>query len=488
MSVRLVLLLVAALVTLTSTANGQAQSGRSAPAEPTLVFAHVNVVDVIAGRVRSDVTVVVEGARIAAVTRSPRATAPAGATIVDARGKYLVPGLCDMHAHVFSRDRRDVWLPLYVANGVTCIRDMAESMPLEEVRRWREQIDRGDLAGPRVLAIAGKLLDGASSPWPPELAWRLHSPDDARAVVRAAKRDGADFVKVYDSLSDDLLAAVLAEAKTLRLPVAGHLPNTADAGWASDSGLRSIEHLRQMLRSVSRRDQDLRVADFPGPIAALSRKFISVELEAARSIDSARASALFARFKRNGTWQVPTLVLERKWRFFASGEVANAPALDYMKHSVIDAWKAQPQRAGLTADDYRNGEEVFRAKLALVGRMHRAGVGILAGTDANSLAAPVVPGFSLHDELTLLVHAGLTPMAALQAATIQPARFMGVTADAGSIEVEKRADLVLLDADPTRAIANTQKISAVVLNGRYFDRAALDAMLSRVREVVAENR
>ncbi len=451
----------------------------------SVVIAHANVVDVANGLVLPDMTVVIGDRRIISVGRAARVRPPRHATIVDARGKYLIPGLCDMHAHLFSPDRKDVWLPLYVANGVTCVRDMAESMALDEVNRWRNQIDRGEWLGPHVVAIAGKLLDGPTARWPAEIAWRVHSADEARAIVDDERRNGVDFIKIYDGLPDEELAAVFAEAKKLQIPVAGHLPYLADAARASDAGMRSVEHLRQMLQSISRREKELRVSGFPGTIIALSPAFVDAEWQAARSIDPHKEAALLARFNRNGTWQVPTLVLDRKWKFYESGDVPIAGSLQYLPRQVAAEWKAQFERANLAPADRKKGEEVFEAKLALVGRMHRAGAGILVGTDANGLAASVVPGFSVHDELALLVKAGLSPLAALQAATIQPARFMGTAADFGSIDDTKRADLVLLDDDPTRDISNTRKISAVVVNGRYLDRQALDSLLGQVKQVAA---
>jgi len=207
------------IVTLLAASSGLAQSPAAA-----VVIAHASVVDVVNGRVLPDMAVVIGERRIISVGRAARARPPRHAKIVDARGKYLIPGLCDMHAHMFSSDRKDIWLPLYVANGVTCVRDMAESMSLDEVKRWRDQIDRGEWLGPHVLGIAGKLLDGPTARWPPEIAWRVHSAEEARAIVDDEKGHGVDFIKIYDALPDEQLAAVFAEAKKLHMPVVGHLP------------------------------------------------------------------------------------------------------------------------------------------------------------------------------------------------------------------------------------------------------------------------
>src|SRR5262249_31931960 len=158
-------------------------------------------------------------------------------------------------------------------------------------------------------------------------------------------------IKIYDGLPDEELAAVFAEAKKLQMPVAGHLPYLADAARASDAGMRSIEHLRQMLQSISRREKELRVSGFPGTIIALSPEFVDAEWQAARSIDPRKEAALLARFKRNGTWQVPTLVLDRKWKFYESGDVPIAGSLQYLPQRVAAEWKVQFERANLTPAD-----------------------------------------------------------------------------------------------------------------------------------------
>jgi imidazolonepropionase-like amidohydrolase len=447
-----------------------ARSRETAAQEPVLVFTHATVIDASGAGARRDMTVTVEQGRITDVRPSTKRRLPPGTRVIDASHKYLIPGLWDMHVH--WNDER--FLGLFLANGVTGIRVMwGEPQHL----KWRAAIANGKLQGPRMI-VAGPLLDGPNPVWPDSTI--VATAAEARDVVPSIRRDGYDFVKVYSRLPREAYFAIAAEAKRANLAFAGHVPNALTVLEASDAHQKSIEHLDGLLSGVSSVEKEVRerMAALSGvsPAVRAARRELSERMLA--TFDSAKATALFARFVRNGTWQCPTLTLLRAYASLDDSGFVSDPRLKYMPRSAKSMWQPQnnPFLAGKSAADYEVGRRVLRRLYELVGAMNRAGVPFIAGTDV--LNPFVFPGFSLHDELALLVDAGLTPLQALRAATSSAAAFAGRSADLGAVKSGYLADLVLLDRNPLEDIRNTRAISAVVMSGRLYDRAALDRMLA----------
>jgi imidazolonepropionase-like amidohydrolase len=401
-----------------------------AQAQPaSIAFTNVTVIDVAAGQAKAGQTVVITGNKIAAAGPSASVRVPTGARVIRSDGKYLIPGLWDAHVHWYQRDL----LPLFIANGVTGVRLMW-GFPFH--REWARDAEAGKLSGPRVY-MAGSIIDGPRPVWPNSTA--VANEQEARQAVRDSKAMGADFVKVYSLLPRDAYFAIANEARKQGIPFAGHVPNSVSALEASDAGQRSIEHLTGI------------------PLAT--------------SFD---AAALFAGFRNNNTWQSPTLVVLRNTANLDDPALVSDPRLKYMPRSLTQQWdpKNDFRFRNLTPEDKALRKRNFARQKQLVGEMNRAGVAIVAGTD--TLNPYCFPGFSLHDELALLVEAGLSPMQALQSATINVARLVGRDKELGTLEAGKLADLVLLDADPVRDIHNTQRIRAVMTNGRLWERTALD--------------
>ena len=459
-----------------------AQAPTRQPAAP-LLLTHVNVVDVVAGTVQRDQDVVVRGDTIASVAPAG-AAAPAGAQTVDATGKFLVPGLADMHVHWY--DER--YLGLFIANGVTTVRQMW-GFPLHFV--WQGRIQNGGLLAPR-MHVASAIVDGPNPVWPNSTV--VADPADAAKVVGAIKTGGYDFVKVYSRLSKDAFLAIAKAARENEIPFAGHVPPSINAGEASDAGQKSIEHMTGILLASSSDEARLRersIALFKGGEATQG---ITVETRAAMrdlsesllsTYDAAKASALFAKFVKNGTWMSPTLVVLRSMSSLDDATFTSDPRVKYMPKNIRDGWNpaSDPRNATKTAADYAIERRVYKKNLEVLGAMHKAGVRIIAGTDALNPFA--FPGFSLHDELGLLVDAGLSRADALWTATINPAIYMGTEKTSGTIETGTNADLVLLDANPLDDIANTKRIAAVVARGRFLDRAALDAIFANAEKISA---
>lgn len=439
----------------------------------TLVLTHVTVIDATGAPAKPDMTVVIVGERIAAVGRSGKVRVPAGARVVEGAGKFLIPGLWDMHVHVASLApygrNEGVFFPLLVAHGVTGVRDMGGD--LETLKGWRERAASGELIAPRIV-MAGPMLDGYV--WP--ASSMVANAGEGREAVASLKRRGADFVKVQSLLTREAYFAVASEAKRLSIPFAGHVPETVGAGEASDAGQKSIEHLTGVLQACSTEE------------ASLPRGLKSTG-ELVATYSEQKAGALFARFRRNGTWQCPTLVWERG--FFLMDEkigVGSEGRLRFVPREWEEKiWKPFVRDAlkGRTAEDRANLERRWLKELEVVGAMRRAGVEILAGTDTP--APYIFPGSSLHEELALLVRAGLTPLEALQTATRNPAKYLGLLDRLGTIERRKIADLVLLEADPLEDIGNTRKIAAVIIGGRFIPKESLDEMKASA-EVAAGRR
>jgi hypothetical protein len=459
---------------------GLSTAGRAEPPphqpSPPLVFIHVTVIDATGAPPQPDMTVVITGDRIAEIGLTQHVRVPDEAHVVDATGKFLIPGLWDMHVHWYLKD----FLPLFIANGVTGVRQMG-GMPLHYA--WRQDIEYGTLLGPR-MSIASPVVDGPNPIWPGSMVVRNAA--EGRQAVTRLKRAGAEFIKVYSLLPRDAYFAIADEARRQGLPFAGHVPYAVSAAEASDAGQHSIEHLHGILEACSTREEEVRpgrveafVQRAPGqrlPSPARLRPLTRMMLE---TFSPEKATALFARFKHHRTWQCPTLTVLRSSAFLNDPTFRNDPRLKYMPAHIRTQWDpANDFRfQARTEDDIALARMVYQKQVELVGMMHRAGVEMLAGTDV--LNPYCFPGFSLHDELELLVQAGLTPLEALQAATRNPARFLGKETAWGTVERGKMADVVLLDANPLENIRHTRAIRAVVFNGRPLDRQALDALLAQ---------
>jgi imidazolonepropionase-like amidohydrolase len=279
-------------------------------------------------------------------------------------------------------------------------------------------------------------------------------------------------VKVYSRIPREAYFAIADECKKQRIPFAGHVTIFASLADASDAGQKSIEHLAgiQMLLACSEREEEI----------AKRGNINASALELLDTFSEKKASLLFAKFARNGTWQTPTLTVKRVRAYQNDPNFINDPRMKYVPAKTKESWDPSKdfRTRNRTAADYEIQRKLYQKDFEIIRKMHQAGVPFLAGTDLGN--AYLFPGFSLHDELELLVQAGLTPKEALQTATINPARFLGLEEHIGTVQKGKMADLVLLDADPLADIRNTTKIHAVIFHGRSLDKAKLDAMLSEV--------
>ena len=438
-------------------------------------IAGVTVVDVRSGTLLPARTVVVDDGRI----RSIGTAHPDGIRVIDGRGKYLLPGLWDMHTHVFAVSPL-LDLPLYIAYGVTNVRDM-QGCPQpgdpfaacpEDKRRWTAEALAGERVGPRIVASTSWMANG------PGMVARLKNvppyfdtatPAQARQFVRhfAGK---VEAIKVYDRLPRDAYLALTDEARRLRLDVVGHRPYAVSAVEAA-AHQKSIEHARFILHE-----------SFAGSDELRARRTADRHEDRRRMLDEhdpRRAQAIFAAMKEHGTWYVPTHLTRWSDAYADDPSVREDALLRYLHPLMKRQWLEDVDEL-LAEDPSPAARETYRrfyAKgLELTGAAHRAGVSVLAGTDY------IAAGADLHRELLQLRAAGLTPAEVLRAATLSPAEYFGLEAQYGTVEAGKVADLVLLDANPLDDIRNTQRIAAVIFNGNVYDRAALDRLSRHVEQ------
>ncbi|MEU3168462.1 amidohydrolase family protein [Streptosporangium sp. NPDC006930] len=440
----------------------------------------VTVIDATGRPAARDMTVLVRGERIVAVGPVRSVPVPAGATVVDGTGKFLIPGLVDMHVHSTELER--TYPPLYLANGVTTVREMSANPAISS---WRREVEAGTRLGPRYV-IGSRMIDGAPSLWegigPPFVS--VAGPEQARAAVRQEKAAGADFIKTYTRLSRASFLALADEARRQRIPILGHVPDFVRFTEASDAGLRTIEHLSAVWYNTSDQERKLRQAIAavpigPGEYAGWYNRMHPVEYAAARSYDRRKAARVFDRLARNQTRLTPTLTNHRVVDTPSSVRTDD-PRHRYFPAQIRQLWEMTMREVYLKdrpAEQAASRRELFERRLRLVAELDRAGVPLLAGTDTGT--SYVMPGFGLHDELELLSQAGLSGMSILRAATLEPARQLGLR-DHGTVERGKVADMVLLDADPLRDIRNTTRINAVFVRGRLIDRAQRQRMLDDV--------
>ncbi|MCE5231832.1 MAG: amidohydrolase family protein [Mizugakiibacter sp.] len=434
----------------------------ASPSLPPLAIERVTVIDVERARAVSEQTVLVEHGRIARIGSD--VAAPPGAERIDGRGKYLVPGLVDMHVHLFNNATHrapNTWtFPLFVANGVTGVREMM-TLPgqVQQVARWRQSVDRGTLVAPYVLAAG--------------VAVRGDTVEDARRQVRVAVRSGADFIKVFSDVPSAQWHAIIAAARRARVPVDGHVPAQVPLLEAADAGQRTAEHLLQAYEAcssverrvlASRRGLDGDAAEAMGE---------AQERDVLGHFSPNRCAAVARAVAAAHQTQVPTLVLSH-FEAHRRADFAADPRWPLLREDEQARWR-RILASEATADAALAARRE-QVSCAIVRALHAAGVDVLAGTDTPM--PMVYPGYALHDELELLVQCGLGPAQALRAVTIGPAELLHLSQTNGSIAVGKRADLVLLDGDPLQDVRNLRRIRAVVLAGRLLRREDLDALLA----------
>ncbi len=471
----------------------QENQSSATSAKTPLAITHVTIIHPT-GAPQRDMTIVVSDGVIEWTGKSSDAKRPAhkGELVVDARRKFLIPGLWDMHTHIAGINAHPSWaksvlIPLLVANGITGIRDMGGD--LEALKEWRREIESGAMIGPHIVAAGSMLLPPQRSGAPTEAdPAELHvgTTAEARAAVGALQKRGAGFIKVIQ-VPREAYFAVAEESRKDGITFVEHIPSGITATEASAAGQKSVEHIiySSFALDCSAHETELRKrlldSSAKGDDAADAKVVFD---EADQTFSARKAAALWAVFRQNGTWVTPTLY-SISILAHPPLESPGDPELDYLPPALQKEWRptAAPSQKELAYAAW--WERQYNNDRKLTGEMHRAGVRLLAGSD--SLDRYVFAGTSLHRELQEFVAAGLTPQETLRTATQNPAEFLG-RKDFGEIVSGERADMVLLEGNPMEEISNTWKSSAVVLAGHFLSRKDLDMMLEKARAAAAAQR
>jgi imidazolonepropionase-like amidohydrolase len=448
-----------------------------------LLLRHATLVDVEHARTVGDQAVAIRGGQIVAVGEDAAVAAHWHArSSLDARGRYLIPGLWDMHVHFGGGpdlvEENQALLPLYIANGITTVRDCSGDLS-DQVLAWRGEIAAGTLLGPTLLS-SGPKIEGIKPIWRGTL--ETGSRADVDAAITKLKDLRVDFVKITDNTLDpQLFLYAVAQARAAGFRVSGHIPLALTVSQALDAGISSIEHLDYAYRAGVK-DEALIVGDFAA--GRITRAEADRRIDAGFDRDTAMNA--YRDIARRGVFVTPTLNGSRILAWLDQDTHANDAYLAYIGPRLRKTYDWRIQRAAQAdgaaiAQRHAHYERVA----AVLPMLEQAGVTILAGTDAGVLNSFNYPGFGLHDELALYVEKGLTPPEALSAATRAGPAWFGTLDRYGSISTGKVADLVVLDRNPLTDISATRAINAVILRGTPYDRAALDALLAAARAKVS---
>ena len=457
---------------------------RPAPPAATydLLINHVSVVDVASGRLQPDQAVAVAGGKIVRVGPAAQAHYQARQT-VDGRGRYLLPGLWDMHVHFRGGDSlaaaNKKSLALYLAHGITTVRDCGGDLT-PRIFEWRREEAAGTLAGPR-LFTSGPKIDGPGATWPGSL--EVTTPSQVSRALDSLQKLRVDFVKIYDSkISGEAYLETISQAEKRGMKTTGHMPYSVTLGEAVTRGLDATEHLYYVFKACSGKEDSL-TALVRNSLGTSKPLGLFAMLPAVYDTYSpAAAQRIFRLMASHRTAAVPTLAIGKTLAELSENDHAHDTLRAYIDPKIQRTYAKRLASSRQQSAASRAFTQKLEAKfMTLVPQMQAAGVTILAGSDSGPFNSFTYPGASLHDELALLVRAGLTPAQALRAATLNGATFMGVASRSGSIAVGKDADLVLLTANPLADITNTRKIAAVVSRGKLYSRADLGKLLAAIK-------
>ncbi|HEY6367139.1 MAG TPA: amidohydrolase family protein [Candidatus Binatia bacterium] len=416
-----------------------------------VAFEGVTLIPMDRERLLPKQTVIVRDGRIADIASADRLNVPSGAVRVDGRGKFLIPALAEMHAHIPGSDASDQEIArvlfMYVANGIGTIRGM-----LGDPRHLllRDRAARGELISPTIYT-SGPSFRGTSAP----------TVDVAVKMVTEQKAAGYDFLKIHPGVKRDVFDALAATADKLGIRFAGHVPVEVGLARALEARYWTIDHLDGYVEALAREG------------APVSQNFGANLIS---HIDESRLPALIAQTKAAGTWMVPTQILLENW--FGPDEpaaMAKRPEIRYADPKQVENWTAR-KKSFIDLYPIEQRTQFIGLRRRLIKALHDGGVGFLLGSDAPQVWN--VPGFSMHRELGVLVASGLTPYQALATGTRNIAVYFGTLDRSGTIEKGKQADLVLLEANPLQDIANTSKIAGVIIGGRWLPKSEIERRLN----------
>jgi imidazolonepropionase-like amidohydrolase len=449
--------LVLVVTALAAAHRAESQQPPQTPA--TLAFVGVNVVPMDKEGVIAGQTVVVENGRITAIGRENGTVIPAGAHRIDGRGKYLMPGLADMHAHLppgdgSAEDAAAIHMQLYLANGVTTVRGMM-GHPSNLV--LRDRVAAGKVLGPTIFAGS-----------PPLSGENAATPEAAEKMVTSFHQAGFDLLKVWEGLSSESYTAVIATARKLEIPIGGHVTASVGLERALEAGQSSIEHLDGYLQAA---------ASKASPVPPSGSQLVLGPVQ--KFVDPAEMQTLAERTRRAGVFNTPTLTL---FKVVVSEDPVETflawPEMKYISAGLRAQFAAQKTGTYEIPAPAAERRRYVELRNTMVKALSDARAGLLVGPDSPQMF--LVPGFATHREIQSLVDAGLTPYQALAAATRAPAEYLGQQKEFGTVEIGRRADLLLVQGNPLQDVANARNRAGVVLRGQWLPAADLDAMLTSI--------
>lgn len=448
-----------------------------------VVIHAVNILNTSTGEVAKSQSIAIRGDSIVAITDTKSAGKWQARQTVQAAGKYVIPGLWDMHVHFGGGDtlidENKNLLPLYIANGVTTVRDCAADLS-PQVLAWRREIGEGTLLGPTIFT-SGPKIEGKNSIWPGDQ--EIDNEAELAQALDSLDKLQVDFVKITDSaLSPDLFLKSVKAAHERGYKVSGHLPFVLKLETLSDAGLSTVEHMGYMLKAGAPRQDEILAQ-----VAAGTVKAGDVQKELIETFDPERATQVYAKLKTHGTAVVPTLVGTQITSFLDEDNHQQDAELKYLGKGLIGTYAWRVDRATqANAEQIAFRKSSYRKLVSLLPVIQKSGMDIIAGTDAGFLNSFIYPGFALHQELQIFVEGGLTPLEALQTSVINGPKYFGLLDHYGSVEVGKKADLLLLNANPAANIKATEDRFALIRQGKVYTRKDLDSMLKKLAEINAK--
>lgn len=443
-----------------------------------LLIKSATIIDIKTGKLIPKQGIAIKDGLITAVFPDSQLSKYTATKTLDATGKYVMPGLWDNHMHFgggqeLIEENKNL-LPLYLAHGITTIRDAAADIS-PSVLQWREEIAQGKLQGPTILT-SGPKLEGYNSSWIGDI--EVGNTKEINAALDSLKRIKVDFVKITDNtLSPDLFLESIILARKAGYRVSAHIPNSITMEQIAAAGLSAVEHLGYALKAGSKIEKEISKEVAEGKLKgkAFNQKVMD-------TFDETAALATYKNMAKHGMYLTPTLSLSYILTYFEKDNHKNDDYLKYIGKGLQQTYVGRVKRVeqdNVEAIEFRH--QLFEKTVKTLPLLQKAGVKIMAGTDAGYLNSYAYPGIGLHKELELMVKYGLTPLQALQASVINSPAFLNKTAY-GSLNKGKKADLLLLDENPLKDITATQKIYAVVAKGTVFDRNTLNNMLLAVEK------
>ncbi|MBC9796262.1 amidohydrolase family protein [Sinomicrobium weinanense] len=444
-----------------------------------IVIKDASIINTRTGEVTEGQSIGITGDTIKKIASSETAGKWKAAQTVNAGGKYVIPGLWDMHMHFGGGDtlvaENKNLLPLYIANGVTTIRDCAADIS-PAVLKWKKQVEEGTLAGPSIFT-AGPKLEGKNSIWPGDL--EIENEEELEKALDSLDKLQVDFVKITDNaLSPELFMKSVKEATKRGYRTSGHIPFALTIKEVSDAGLSSVEHMGYMLKAASAKEEEIVSKVKEGTLDYGAAQSLLSE-----SFDVEAAVEKYKKLDANGTVVLPTLIGSKIISYLDQDDHLSDPELSYIGPGLIKTYEWRIDRASKASkEDIEARHKRFEKLLSLIPIIQKSGMNIVAGTDAGFLNSYIYPGFALHEELEIYVDGGLTPLEALQTSVVNGPEFFDLSDYYGSIAEGKVADILLLNTNPVEDIKATRDIHTLIKKNKVYSKTDLDQLLEETAE------